>query len=269
MVRTLSNTAWARNIAGVDVEALMAAGHELLAEQPRSRAELGTMLKEQWSDRDAASLAWAVSYLVPVVQVTPRGLWGKSGQARLTTLESWLGRPLDPDPSPEEMVLRYLDAFGPATTADIRTWSSLTGIREIIERLRPRLITFRDDRGRELFDLPDARRPDPETPAPPRFLPEYDNILLSHDDRGRIIHENQGLPMPAGRGGELGSVLVDGFLRGMWRITRDRGKAMLTIEARGSWTKGDQTALSEEGARLLGFVTADAGDHDVQVVSLD
>ena len=269
MVRTLSNTAWARNIAGVDYEALIAAGRELLAEQPRSRAELGPLLKELWPDRDAASLAWAVSYLVPVIQVTPRGLWGKSGQARLTTVESWLGRPLDPDPSLEDMVLRYLAAFGPATTADIRTWSGLTGVREIIERSRPRLITFRDDRGRELFDLPDAPRPDPETPAPPRFLPEYDNLLLSHDDRGRIINENQGLPMPASRGGELGSILVDGFLSGMWRITRGRGKAILTIEAHGSWTKADQSAVGEEGARLLSFIAADSGDHDVQIVHAD
>jgi hypothetical protein len=120
MVRTLANTAWARNIEGVETASLIAAGQTLLEEQPHTRAELGTRLKERWPDRDAASLAWAVSYLVPVVQVPPRGLWGKSGQARLTTVESWLGRPLDADPSSDEMVLRYLAAFGPAGTADIR-----------------------------------------------------------------------------------------------------------------------------------------------------
>jgi hypothetical protein len=264
MVRTLANTAWARSIEGVETASLIAAGRTLLEEQPRTRAELGTQLKERWPDRDAASLAWAVSYLVPIVQVPPRGLWGKSGQARLTTVESWLGRTLDPNPSLDEMVLRYLAAFGPAATADVRTWSGLAGVREIIERLRPRLVTFRDERGRELFDLPDAPRPDPETPAPPRFLPEYDNILLSHDDRGRIIRGNRGLPMPAGRGGELGSLLVDGFLGGMWRITRGRGKATLVIEAGGSWTKADQKAVFEEGARLLAFSAA-ALNHDIQV----
>jgi hypothetical protein len=269
MVRTLANTAWARNIEGVETASLIAAGQTLLEEQPHTRAELGTRLKERWPDRDAASLAWAVSYLVPVVQVPPRGLWGKSGQARLTTVESWLGRPLDADPSPDEMVLRYLAAFGPAGTADIRTWAGLAGVREIIERLRPRLVTFRDERGHELFDLPDAPRPDPETPAPPRFLPEYDNILLSHDDRGRIIRDNRGLPMPAGRGGELGSLLVDGFLGGMWRITRDRGKATLLIEAGSSWTKSEQRAVAEEGARLLTFMAADVQDHGVQFRTSD
>ena len=264
MVRTLVNTAWARNIEGVETASLITAGRTLLEEQTRTRAELGARLRERWPDRDAASLAWAVSYLVPVIQVPPRGLWGKSGQARLTTVESWLGRPQDADPSPDKMVLHYLAAFGPSATADIRSWSGLTGVREIIERLRPRLVTFRDERGRELFDLPDAPRPDPETPAPPRFLPEYDNILLSHDDRGRILRENQGLPMPAGRGGELGSLLVDGFLGGMWRINRGRGKATLVVEAGGSWTKADQTAVAEEGARLLAFMGADVRDRDVQ-----
>ncbi len=174
------------------------------------------------------------------------------------------GTPARSRPTPDEAVLRYLAAFGPATVADIRIWSRLTGLRAVIERLRPRLVTFRDERGRELFDLPDAPRPDPETPAPPRFLPEYDNILLSHDDRGRIIGDTGSLPMPAGRGGELGSVLVDGFLGGMWRITRERGKATLVIEAGSSWTKADQAAVADEGARLLAFA-ARRPDHDIHV----
>jgi hypothetical protein len=266
MERTFASSAFARNVAGVDLDALLAAGWSLLEERPRSRAELGPLLAERWPGYDAGSLAATIGFLVPVVQVPPRGLWGKSGPARLTTVEAWLGRPLDPDPTPDEVLLRYLAAFGPATVADIRIWSRLTGLRTVIERLRPRLITFRDERGRELFDLPDAPRPDPETPAPPRFLPEYDNILLSHDDRGRIIRDNHGLPMPAGRGGELGSLLVDGFLGGMWRISRQGGKATLVIEAGGLWTKAEQTAVSEEGARLLSFVAADADNHDVQVV---
>jgi hypothetical protein len=265
MAQTLANTAWGRNITGIKTTELIAAGRSLLEEQPLTRADLGARLKEQWPDRDAASLAWAISYLVPVVQVPPRGLWGKSGQAKLTTVESWLGRPLDSNPSPDDMVLRYLAAFGPATVADIRVWSRLTGLRAVIERLRPRFVTFRDERGRELFDLPDAPRPDPETPAPPRFLPEYDNILLSHDDRDRIIPGNHGLPMPAGRGGELGSLLVDGFLGGMWRITRQRGKVRLVIEPGGSLTRADRAAVTDEGARLLAFVAAEAGDHDIRV----
>src|SRR5829696_4270862 len=265
--RTFASSAFARNVAGVDLDALLAAGWSLVEERPRSRAELGPLLAERWPGYDADSLAATIGFLVPVVQVPPRGLWGKSGPARLTTVEAWLERPLDPDPTPDEVLLRYLAAFGPATVADIRIWSRLTGLHTVIERLRTRLITFRDERGRELFDLPDAPRPDPETPAPPRFLPEYDNILLSHDDRGRIIRDNRGLPMPAGRGGELGSLLVDGFLGGMWRITCQRGKATLVIESGGSLTGADQAAVVDEGERLLAFVASDTRDQDIQVIA--
>jgi hypothetical protein len=263
--RTFASSSFARNAAGIDLEALLAAGRALLEERPHTRAELRPLLAELWPGYDADSLSAAIGFLLATVHVPPRGLWGQRGQARLTTVEAWLGRPVHTDPSPDEAVLRYLAAFGPATVADIRTWSRLTGLRAVIERLRPSLVTFRDERGRELFDLPGAPRPDPETPAPPRFLPEYDNILLSHDDRGRIIRDNKGLRLPAGRGGELGSVLVDGYLGGMWRIRRVAGKATLVIEPSGSWTRADQTAVAEEGARLLAFMAADADDHDLFV----
>jgi Winged helix DNA-binding domain len=263
--RTFAGSAFARNIAGVDLDALLNVGRELLEDQPRTRAELRPVLAQRWPGYDADSLAAAIGFLLPVVHVTPRGLWGKRGAARLTTVEAWLGRPLDSDPTSDNTVVRYLAAFGPATVADIRIWSRLSGLREVVERLRPHLLTFRDEGGRELFDLPHAPRPDPETPAPPRFLPEYDNILLSHDDRGRIIRGNRGLPMPEGRGGELGAVLVDGFLSGMWRMSRQRGNATLVIETNGSWTKADRTAVADEGARLLAFLAADAHDRDVQL----
>jgi hypothetical protein len=265
--RTFASSAFARNITGVDLNALVAAGRTLLEGRPRTRAELRPFLADRWPGYDADSLAAAIGFLLPVVHVTPRGLWGKSGPARLTTVEAWLGRPPQLDSTPDEVVLRYLAAFGPATVADIRIWSRLTELRGVIERLRPRLVTFRDELGRELFDLADAPRPDPETPAPPRFLPEYDNILLSHDDRGRIIRDNCSLRMPAGRGGELGSVLVDGYLGGMWRITRQREKATLVIEAAASWTRADHEAVADEGGRFLAFVAANIRDHDVQVIA--
>jgi hypothetical protein len=265
MRRTFNGTAWSRNVGGASNEDIAAAGRAALEERPRTRAELGALLRERWPDADTAALAWAVSYLVPTVQVPPRGLWGERRRPTLTTLEVWLGRPLDPAPSPEEFVLRYLAAFGPATTSDIRTWSGIPGLREVVNGLRPGLIVFRDERGRELFDLPDAPRPDPETPAPPRFLPEYDNILLSHADRGRIIPNMEPIPLPAGRGGEVGSLLLDGFLAGMWRIAQDRRAARLVIEPAGSWTPADRVAVEEEGARLLALVASDVPDRDVEM----
>jgi hypothetical protein len=264
--RTFASSAFARNIAGVNRAALLATGRSLLEERPRTRAELRPLLAERWPGYDGDSLAAAIGFLLPVVQVTPRGLWGKSGQATLTTVETWLGCPLESDATPDQAVLRYLAAFGPATVADIRIWSRLAGLRQVVERLRPRLITVRDERGRELFDLPDAPRPDPKTPAPPRFLPEYDNIVLSHDDRVRIYDGGE-WPMPqAGPGGQIGSLLVDGFVGGAWKMTRDGDRAVLTIVPLTSMSQEDRSAVADEGDRLLDLIAEEARDHDIAFI---
>ena len=250
-----------RNLVGMDMKALLSAGRALLEEQPRTTAALGKLLGARWPERDAASLAHAVRYLVPLVQLPPRGIWGASGQATRTTVEAWLGRPVASDPTPDEIIMRYLAAFGPASVKDIQAWCWLTRLREVVERLRPRLRVFRDEDGNELFDLPDAPRPDPDTPAPPRFLPEYDNALLSHADRRRIIADEY-----RERIFTKGAVLVDGFVCGTWKTARQRGAATLHIELFQSLSQDDRAALEEEGARLLTFAAGDAEKHDVQVV---
>ncbi len=254
-----------KRLTGVDTGALVATGRALLEERPLTFAELGARLAERWPDHDPAALAQAIRAWLPLVQVPPRGMWGRGGPIAHTPAEAWLGRPLDPDPSPEGMILRYLAAFGPATIRDAQTWSGLTRLREVVEALRPRLVTFRDEQGRELFDLPDAPRPNPDTPAPPRFLPDYDNALLSHADRSRIIAEEDRRRIWTSNGVLPGTVLVDGFVCGTWTIDRHRGAASLLIEPFAPLPKRDQDTLSEEGLRLLAFAAADAGDHDVRI----
>jgi hypothetical protein len=251
-----------KNIDGVDTDALLVAARALLEEEPRTGAQLGRLLKERWPDRDARSLAYAVQYLVPLVQVPPRGVWGASGRATWTTAQAWLGRPMKMSASPAKMILRYVAAFGPATVRDMQTWSGLTRLNEVTERLRPRLRTFRDERGKELFDLPDAPLPDPDVPAPPRFLPDYDNLLLAHSDRSRIIAEEY---RPAGIGRP--TVLIDGFVRGTWRITRQGGAATLLIEPFERLSKKNAASLTREGGRLLAFAATDAEAHDVRLTT--
>jgi hypothetical protein len=254
-------------LEGLDMVALLDAGRELLEEKPRTAAELRDLLGPKWPERDPAALAYAVRGLLPVIHIPPRGIWGESGPIALTTVESWLGRSVDSDPSPDRIVVRYLRTFGPATVADMRTWSRLTGLREIVERLRPRLRIFRDERGRELFDVPDASLPDPEIPAPPRFLPWLENALLSHDDRTRIISEEY-RKIITGERWNAPVVLVDGFVHGTWKIEATRGKATLVIEPFEPLLKEDRDAVAEEGERLVRFMVPpeDAEASEIQFV---
>ncbi len=264
--RGLSSTRANRaHLQGVDTEALIAAGRSLLEERPRTAKELGELLQERWPDRDPASLARAIRHLLPLVQVPPRGLWRKSGPAAHTTAEAWLGSPLDPAPSLEQTVLRYLGAFGPATVKDVQTWSGLTRLREVIENIRPRLLTFRDENGKELFDLPEASHPDPDIPAPPRFLPEFDNLILSHADRSRVIAEEYRKAIASKNGMVPATFLVDGFVQGTWKTSRTRGRATLEIKPFQPLSRKDSTALAEEGERLIRFVAEPEGAQAFEI----
>lgn len=149
-------------------------------------------------------------------------------------------------PSPDATVLRYLAAFGPASVKDMQTWAGLTRLREVFERLRPQLVTFRDEGGVELFDLPEAPRPDAETPAPPRFLPEFDNLLLSHADRTRVVPAEYWGRSWAGNQAYC-TFLVDGFLAGVWRLE----ERALVIEPFGPLGKAQRAELEEEAVRML------------------
>jgi hypothetical protein len=259
--RTL-RTGYGRRLPGLDPHAVAAAGRALVDERPRTFSELGTALAERWPDHDPAALAQVIRALVPLVQVPPRGLWGRSGPAAHTSAESWLGRPVSPDPSPDDLALRYLAAYGPAGVQDLQTWSGLTRLREVIERLRPRLRAFRDEHGNELFDLPDAPRPDPDTPAPPRFLPEYDNLLRSHADRTHVLPTAHRDRLATPNDSPRPTFLINGFVHGTWKITRSRGAATLTIDPFEPLPEDASTALTAEGTRLLEF-TAPGDAHTV------
>jgi hypothetical protein len=253
-----------KHLVGIDRAELIAAGRALLEEQPRTFSELGRELAQQWQDRDAASLAQGIRAWVPLVQVPPRGLWGRSGASRHSTLEAWLGRPIRSDGSIDELVLRYLSAFGPATVKDVQAWSGLTRLAEVVDRLRPHLVTLRNEDGRELVDLPDAPRPDPDTPAPPRFLYDYDNLLLSHAGRRRFItpaYFFQGFtmtgPMPR-------IVLIDGVTNGTWLVDRQGDTAILTIQPFGRLAASEKKAVGVEGEALLGFTEPNATTYDIR-----
>jgi hypothetical protein len=249
-------------LAGVDLARLGALSRELVEEQPRTMKELREALLKEWPDADPFALSVAARCVLPLVQTTPRGLWGRSGQVRLTTAEHWFGRQAEAVPAPGGTVLRYLAAFGPASVKDMQTWSGLTRMREVFERLRPQLAVFQDDKGVELFDLPDAPRPDADTPAPPRFLPEFDNLLLSHADRGRVVPEEYKLRTWKGNQAYC-AFLVDGCLAGIWRLTETRESATMIVQAFGKLTRAQRDAVAAEAERTLNVLTS-ATAHDIR-----
>ncbi|MFC3764816.1 DNA glycosylase AlkZ-like family protein [Tenggerimyces flavus] len=140
---------------------------------------------------------------------------------------------------------------------DVQAWSGLTKLREVVDRLAPKLRTFANEKGGVLYDVPDAPLPDPDTPAPPRFLPEYDNLLLSHDDRTRVIDDGRAVPLPPGNGAKRGTLLVDGFFRGMWNLDG----TTLWVSPFAPLATADADAVSEEAYRLVAFL----GGDDVRV----
>ena len=252
---------WGRALVGLDLDELVSIGRELVEQQPRTNAELGALLAARVPGRDGASMAQGLRNLLPLVQVPPRGVWGVGGAARLTTTESWLGVPLETSTTLDITVRRYLAAFGPASVMDAQTWCGLTRLGPVFERLRPELVTFRDEEGRELFDLPDAPRPGADTPAPPRFLHEYDNALVSHADRRRIIDAEHRERVFA-----KGTLLVDGFVSGTWRLTPGRRRALLAIESFATLPKRQRAAVEREGSRLLAFAAPDA-EHELALLT--
>jgi hypothetical protein len=257
--------AFGRRMGDADPSELETAVRELLVDEPLTARELGARLVERGIGEDVQAIGNAARVYVPLVQVPPRGVWGAGGQARYQPLDTWTGRELESEPSIEEIVLRYLGAFGPASVMDVQNWSGLTKLKEVLERLRPRLLTFLDEHGKELFDLPDAPRPDPDVPAPVRFLGEFDNVLLGHADRRRIIPEDFPWTAMLADGRFVNNLLVDGILRATWWIERDgTRRATLAIRPFGRLSRAEREEVAAEAGRMLEFAAADAEARDVR-----
>jgi hypothetical protein len=162
-------------------------------------------------------------------------------------------------------VLRYLAAFGPATVRDIQTWSGRTQLKQPVEEIKPELRVFRDENGNELLDLPDAPLPPGDIPAPPRFVPDYDNLVLSHVDRGRVISAEHRKKVFLSAARVRATFLIDGFVRGAWKIEKARKTATLLIEPFERLSKEDRDTLIDEGERLVRFLAEQQGAETFEV----
>lgn len=251
-------------IPGLEVEPVVAAARACLEDRPCTFNEVRALLAKRWPKLDERALGYAVRTHLPLVQVPTDTPWGWPGAAAFAVAESWIGRPLRKGWDEQALVLRYLAGFGPAAPRDAETWSGLTKLRGTFEASRPKLRVFHDEKGRELFDLPKAPRPPADRPAPVRFLPDYDNLLLGHADRTRVIPATHRAKLATTNLRVVATFLVDGFVAGAWRISRARSAAALELEPFESFSRNVRAELMREGTGLLRFAEPDARAFEVR-----
>ncbi|MEQ4717001.1 winged helix DNA-binding domain-containing protein [Nonomuraea sp. B19D2] len=245
--------AFGRVMRDVDLDELTGLARKHLAGRTLTRPQLRDLLRERWPSVDPTALAWSAQALVPVVHTPPNGIWGTGGATPFTLAEEWLGRPLEASPSVERLVVRYLAAFGPASVMDVQMWSGLTRLRSVVESM-PFLRKFHDTEGRVLYDLPDAPLTAEDVPAPVRFLPWFDNLIVAFHDRGRLMTPEQRKAICVGAV-IYPTFLVDGTVGGMW----DLKNGVLTIEPFHPLSDGVTEELAVEGARLMAFGGVEEG----------
>ncbi|MEV0667587.1 winged helix DNA-binding domain-containing protein [Actinomadura luteofluorescens] len=250
---------------GLDLDKVVPAARSLLEREPLTFNEIRALLQQQFPEVNDRALGYAVRLCVPLVMLPTEDRWGFPRTSRFALADSWLDSGPNADNAIDELMLRYLAAYGPASAADAQTWSGLSSTGEALERLRPDLRAFTDDKGRELFDVPDAPRPGEDVPAPARFLPEFDSLVLAHTDRRRVIADAH-RPMLTTKNLRVRAVFLwDGFAHGIWETEYKRKVATLRLRP---FEALPQTAVDElraEGEAMLRFMEPDAKETVVTV----
>ena len=243
----------------LDMDVLRAEARAFFGGKPATFDALRDHFKAKNPEADERAMAYAIRMNLPLVQVPTEDAWAFPAAADFALADDWLGKavPLEEAPA-HTLVRRYLAAFGPATPRDAQVWSGLQSLRAAFEELRPELVTFRDERKRELFDLPEAPRPGEDAPAPVRFLPEFDNLVLAHDDRTRVIADEHRSKVVLKNLQVRATFLVDGFVAGIWKVERKKKAATLILEPFGKLAKKITADLEREGEALIRFLEPDA-----------
>jgi len=250
---------------GLDMAPLLANATEYFRE-PHTFDAFRDHLAASTPTADIRAMAYAVRMQLPLLQVPTETPWGFPAQADFISAAAWMGKPKRRVAvrTAEDLVLRYLAACGPATAADAQAWLGLAPLKPVFETLRPQLVTFRGERGGELFDLPDAPRPDPDVPAPVRFLPDWDNAIVGRADARLLAGEHRSKVYQPGLR-ILATLLIDGQVAGTWKIARRKKTATLMISTFARLTSVARRAIEPEAAALLEFAEPDAAAKELKV----
>jgi hypothetical protein len=259
-VRALGSSA-----KGLDDVDFLSVATELLEREPRQYNELRELLAERFPDVNHRALGYGVRTRLPLVMVPTDDPWAFPRVARFELAEARLGQAIPTESPPEAMIRSYLAAFGPASAADFVEWSGLKRMKPAFEELRPTLEVFEDENGRELFDLSGAPRPDPETPAPPRFLPEFDSLVLAHADRSRVLADEHRAGLVTKNLRVKATFLWEGFVAGTWAVERKRGSALMRISPFDSLPRAARDELVAEAERLLRFSEGEGAALGVKI----
>lgn len=266
-IRTLAAYLSKQQAGSLAMEHVVAEMQAYLQEKPRTNVDLRVKLAESMPDM-GERLLYMVRVYLPLIQVFPGGVWGVGGSPAYTEASTWLGRAFaSPDEGLRALIRSYLAAFGPASAKDMQIWSGLSRLQPVVNALKSELLTFRDEQGRELFDLPGAPLPSADVPAPVRFIPDFDNLVLAHDNRQRIISDTYRPYVFPGNSSVLPTFLVDGFVRGIWHIERNTGSAKLLIQPFEQLSNATRQELRAEGERLLHWVADKINTFEIEFVA--
>lgn len=267
----------------VDLDELARVARDVLAaDGPLTATALGERLARTWPGLDPRALALGARGVLPLVQVTPRGVWGRSLTTTWAPADTWFGAPVadpaDAGAARAGLLRRYLAAYGPATVADAQRWAGLTGLASAVEGAGLVEVEHTDGprgRPRVLLDVPGAPRPDEDLPVPVRLLPDFDDVLLGHDDRTRIVPPEVRPALASPNGLPPATVLVDGTVGGTWTLRRERlaplagaprtrrERAVLTLTPLRRWSRAERSAALAEAEGLVRFAADGAAEHAV------
>lgn len=253
--------------ADLDIERLVGIAKPFLESNQPSIGALRTHLQAQEPTLNKEAMAYAVRSYLPLVQIPPSGTWGAGTRATYTTADNWLGPAVSSDlPS---LFRRYLAAYGPADIMDFQTWTGMTRLKSQLAPALADLVVYQSESGRDMYDLPESTIAAPDSIAPLRFIPEYDNVLIAHRDRSRILPDEHRKKVFLSAGRVIGTVLIDGFVGATWKVKKDKHSLTLNVKLFEAKPNDCLQEIQEEGNRLLRFYDEEASSHAVVIDTCD